>query len=169
MAAAGQSKRCSATTRRQRCCDRGGSRTARKGNMHAQIGDDFFSRNRGIIWRSHQTAIVEEHNVLGAAQLGSNKVAIDVDGTELVFDDSDALPMISLKNVVEERRLAGAVDAGARITCQPFFYCCRPVTLQTPAPDGGSPPDKPTTQDQPENVIAFSDVCKALLPDSFCF
>ena len=54
-----------------------------------------------------QTSVVQENYILLAAVFERDQVAVDVDLAELVLDDDDALAVITLQYVVEQRRLAG--------------------------------------------------------------
>jgi len=59
-----------------------------------------------------EATVVEEHDVLLSILLERDKFAVDVNLAKLVFDDDDALAMITRKNTVQERRLAGSADRG---------------------------------------------------------
>lgn len=105
------------------------------------------SAAKSKVWRAaHQAAVVEQQDVLVAAELGGHEIPVDVDGAELVLNHSDALPVVSLEDVVEERRLArtaeergdiSTVSCGASVGWPPELGKEREALLCLPRPEVG--------------------------------
>ena len=62
--------------------------------------------------RAAQATVVQQQDVLLRVVLERHKFAVDVDLTELILDDNDALTVVAFQDVVQQRGLAGSARGG---------------------------------------------------------